>query len=79
MRIVVVHVGLQSDDEFLGGREIASLEPATSQGAEPQFHLIEPRAMFGREMKDVPMIRVRQKGAAFAAGAQAAFVERYFV
>jgi hypothetical protein len=76
MGVVVVHVGRQAGDEILGRSEVASFEPATSQGTEPQFDLVEPRTVFGREMKDVLVIRVRQEGASFGAGKQAPFVER---
>ena len=64
---------MQARDEFLGRCEVASFEPAASERAEPEFDLIEPRAVFGREMKDVLVVRVGQEGASFAAGAQVAF------
>src|SRR6266850_6070200 len=47
--IMVVEVSDQARDEFLGRCEIASFQEAACQGAEPQFNLVEPRAVFGRE------------------------------
>ena len=80
MGVVFVHISLQPGDEVFGGGEVATLEPASSQGTEPEFDLVEPRTMFGREMKDVVVIRIRQEGAAAQTpGAQASFVERYGV
>lgn len=50
MCVVVVQVRSQTGDEFLGRFEVAAFEEATSQGAEPQFDLIEPGAVLGREV-----------------------------
>jgi len=76
MGIVVVQVSGQTCDEVLGRGEIAAFQEAPSQGAEPQFDLIEPRAVLGREVQDVFMRRVCQKGASLRAGAQVALVAR---
>jgi hypothetical protein len=43
--VVVVQVRGQACDEFLGRGEVAAFQKATSQGAEPQFDLVEPRAV----------------------------------
>jgi len=79
MGIMVVEVSDQTGYEFLGRGEVASFEEAACQGAEPQFDLVEPRAVFGREVKDVLVFGVRQKGASLLASAQVAFAQRQSV
>jgi hypothetical protein len=79
MGIMVVEVSDQAGDEFLGRCEIASFQEAARQGAEPQFDLVEPGAVFGREVEHVLVFEVRQKGASLLAGAQVAFAERQSV
>ena len=79
MGVVVVQVCDQSSDEFRGRGKVAAFEPAARQGAEPQFDLIEPRAMFGREVEHMFVVGVGQKGASLRAGAQVAAVERQAV
>ncbi len=75
MGIVVVQIRRQAAEEFLGGGKVATLEEATSQGAEPQLNLVEPRAVLGREVKHVLVCRVGQEGTPLAAGTQVFFVE----
>ena len=53
MRVVVVEEVAEQVLEHFGRAKVASLEKAASQNAEPEFHLVQPRAMLGREMKDV--------------------------
>ena len=65
--VVFVKVRGQACDEFLGRSKVAALEPATRQRAEPQFDLVEPRAVFGREVEHVLVFGVRQKGASLGA------------
>jgi hypothetical protein len=77
--IMVVEVGDQARDEFLGRGEIAAFQEAACQGAEPQFDLVEPGAVFGREVEYVLVFGVRQKGASLLAGAQVAFAKRQSV
>ena len=79
MGIVVFQVSGQACDEFPSRGEIAALQEATSQGAEPQFDLVQSRTVLGREVKDVLVVRVCQKGAALHAGAQVALAERQTV
>ena len=55
--------------ELLRGSEIASFEETSTERAEPEFDLVEPRTVLGREMKDVGAIRVRQESASLHAGA----------
>jgi hypothetical protein len=77
--VVVVQVRGQACDEFLGRGEVAALQEAASQGAEPQFDLVEPRAVLGREVEDVLVIGIGQEGASLLAGAQILLVERQAV
>jgi hypothetical protein len=77
--VVVVQVHGQACDEFLGRCEVAAFQEAASQGAEPQLDLVEPRAVLGREVEDVLVIRIRQEGASLLAGAQVFLVERQAV
>jgi len=79
MGVVIVQVSGQARDEFFGRCEITALQPATSQGAEPQLDLVEPGAVLGREMKDVLVFEVRQESTSLSARAQVAFVERQSV
>lgn len=74
--VVVVQVRGQACDEFLGRCEVAAFQEAASQGAEPQFDLVEPRAMLGREVEDVLVIGISQEGTSLLAGAQILLVER---
>ena len=77
--VVVVQVRGQACDEFLGRCEVAAFQEATSQGAEPQFDLVEPRAVLGREVEDVLVIGIGQEGTPLLAGAQVFLVERQAV
>ena len=69
MSVVVVQVRGQAGDEFLGRGEVTPFEEATSQGAEPQFDLAEPRAVLGREVEDMLVFGIGQEDAALLAGA----------
>ena len=75
MSVVIVQIRRQEPDEFLGRCEVAAFEEATSQGTEPQFDLVEPRAVFGREVEQMLVVGIGQEGAPLRAGAQVFFVE----
>jgi hypothetical protein len=75
MGVVIVQVRSQACDEFRGRCEVAAFQEAACQGAEPQFDLVEPRAMLGREVEHVRVIGIGQKGTPLLAGAQLFFVE----
>jgi len=77
--VVVVQVLGQACDEFLGRCEVAAFQEATSQGAEPQFDLVEPRAVLGCEVEEVLVIGIGQERAPLLAGAQVWFVKRQAV
>ena len=79
MGIVIVQIRCQTAYELLGGGEVAAFEETTSQGAEPQFDLVEPRAVLGREVEDVLVICISQEGAALLASVQVLLVERQAV
>lgn len=79
MGIVVLQVCSQACDEFRGRCEVATFQEATSQGAEPQFDLVEPGAMLGCEVKDMLVLGVGQESPSLCASAQVAFVERQSV
>jgi len=77
--VVVVQVRGQTCDEFLGRCEVAAFQEATGQGAEPQFDLVEPRTVLGREVEDMLVIGIGQEGASLFAVAQFFLVERQAV
>jgi len=62
--IVVLQKPLQTADKVLGAAKAATDQKATVQHAKEQLGLIEPRAMFRREMKDMPVAWIAQKGPA---------------
>src|SRR5262245_30607176 len=68
MVVVVVQVRGQACDEFLGRGEVTALQEAACQGAEPQFDLVQPRAVLGREVEHMLVIGVGQEGASLLAG-----------
>ena len=73
--IVVVQIGGQAYDEFLSRSEVAAFEETTSQGAEPQFDLVEPGSVLGREVEDMLVTGIGQEGASLRAGTQVFFVK----
>lgn len=73
--VVIVQIGGQACDEFLGRCEIAAFQEAACQSAEPQLDLVEPRAVFGREVEDMLVIGIGQERAPLLAGAQVFLVE----
>ena len=73
MRIVIVQVARQPHDEFFGRCEVASFEPTTSERAEPEFDLVEPRAVLRSKMKDMLVVWIGKEGASVATSEQAAF------
>ena len=75
MGVVIVQVCGQACDEVLGRCEVAAFQEAARQGAEPQFDLVEPRAMLGREVEHVLVVGIGQKGTPLLAGAQFFFVK----
>ena len=62
--IVVLQKPLQTADKVFGTAKAATDQKATVQHAKEQLGLIEPRAMFRREMKDMPVAWIAQKGPA---------------
>ena len=74
--IMVVEVSGQTRHEFLSRCKVAPFQEAACQGAEPQFDLVEPRAVFGREVENMLVFGVRQKAASLLASAQVALAER---
>jgi hypothetical protein len=79
MGVVVVQVVGQARDKFLDRCEVAAFQEAPTQSAEPQFNLVEPGAVLGREMKDVLVFGSSQEGTPLGAGTQIFFVERQAV
>ena len=75
MGVVIVQIGRQACAEVLGGGEVTALEESARQRTKPQFDLVEPRAMLGREVEHVLVIGIGQKGTPLLAGAQLFFVE----
>src|SRR5260370_23390243 len=62
--IVVLQKPLQTADKVFGTAKAATDQKATVQHAKEQLGLIEPRAMFRREMKDMPVTCNAQKSPA---------------
>ena len=79
MGVVIVQVRSQACDEFLGRCEVAAFQETPSQGAEPQFDLVEPRTVLGREVEDMLVIGIGQERASLLASAQVFLVERQAV
>ncbi len=73
--VVVVQVRGQTRDKFRGRREVAAFQEATSQSAEPEFDLVEPRAVLGREMKNMLVLGIGQEVASLFAVAQVFLVK----
>ena len=59
--IVIFQKALQAALKVLGTGKAATGQKATMQHAKEQLGLIEPRAVFRREMKDMPVAWVAQK------------------
>src|SRR3954469_19717249 len=57
-RVVVFHIGAQPLLELRRRSEVATFQETPRQDAEPQFHLVEPRTVLGREVKHVLVRRV---------------------
>src|SRR5271165_3598104 len=53
MAVVIVQIRLQAPREVVSRCKVAALEESACQGTEPQFDLIEPRTVLGREVKYV--------------------------
>ena len=77
--IVVVQIRGQACHKFLGRFEVAAFQETPSQGAEPQFDLVEPRTVLGREVEDMLVIGIGQERASLLARAQVFLVERQAV
>ena len=75
MGVVIVEVRGDAPDEFRSRGEVAAFQETTSQGAEPQFDLVEPRAVLGREMEHVLVIGIGQESTPLGAGKQVFFVK----
>ena len=62
--IVIFQKALQAAFKVLGAAKTATGQKATVQDAKEQLGLIEPRAMFRGEMKDMTVAGIAQKGPA---------------
>lgn len=62
MGVVDFQVVRQARFKIVGRIEITAFKEAPRQDAKPQFHLVEPRAMFGGKVEDMLMGRIAQKG-----------------
>jgi hypothetical protein len=62
--MVILQKALQAAGKVLGAGKAATGQKATGQHAKEPLGLIEPRAVLRREMKDMTVIRVAQKGPA---------------
>jgi hypothetical protein len=62
--IVICQKALQAAGKVLGTGKAATGQKATLQHAKEQLGLIEPRAVFRREMKDMAVAWFAQKGPA---------------
>ena len=67
--IVVVQVGGQPIGKLFGRGEVATFQKTSSQGAEPEFDLVEPGAVLGSEMEHVLVFGVGQESPPLRAGA----------
>jgi hypothetical protein len=70
MGIVDLQIGGETRVKILGRSVIATLEKTPRQDTKPQFHLIQPRAMYGRKVKDMLMGRIAEKRAPLDAALQ---------
>ena len=70
MVVVIVEIRSQLGFKLFGRRKVAAFEKAARQHTEPQFHLVKPGAMFGCEMKNMLMGRIREKRPALDAALQ---------
>src|SRR5215831_9396708 len=62
--IIVFQKALQSAVKVLGARKTSTGQKATVQNTKKQLSLVEPRAVFGREMKDMAVAWITQEDAA---------------
>jgi hypothetical protein len=62
--IVILQKALQAARKIRGTGKAATGQKATMQHTKEQLGLIEPRAMFRREMKDMAVAWIAQKGSA---------------
>src|SRR5947209_3440812 len=53
MGVVIGQISRQACREVCGRSEVAALQEAARQRAEPQFDLVEPRPVLGREVEHV--------------------------
>jgi hypothetical protein len=65
-RVIVFQKALQTAFKVLRAGKTAPRQKAAMQDPEEQFGLIEPRAMFRREMKDMAVGGITQKGPALS-------------
>src|SRR3989475_10835929 len=62
--IIIFQKALQSAVKVPGTGKTPTGQKATVQDAKKQLSLVEPRAVFGREMKNMAMARITQEGTA---------------
>lgn len=70
MGVIDLQVVSQTGFKRVGRIEIASCEKLPGHNAEPQLHLVEPRAVFRRKMEHMPMARIAQESLSLPAAAQ---------
>ena len=70
MGVVDLKIVRQAGFKSLGRIEIAALEKTPRQDTKPQFHLIQPRAMYGRKVKDMLMGRIAEERTPLGASMQ---------
>ena len=62
--IIVFQKALQAAVKILGAGKTPTGQKATVQNTKKQLRLVEPRAVFGREMKDMAVTWITQEGPA---------------
>src|SRR3989442_7412614 len=75
--IVIFQKALQAALKVLGTRKAATGQKATMQHAKEQLGLIEPRAVFRREMKDMAVALIASKGPALRSPFETFWLKRH--
>jgi hypothetical protein len=70
MGMVDLQIVGQAGVTILGRIVIAALEKTPCQDAQPQLHLLQPRAMLGGKVTDMPMGRIAEERAPLDASLQ---------
>src|SRR2546428_3449146 len=61
MGVIDLKIVTQTGAKVLGGTEVAPLQKPPRQDAQPQPHLVEQGAMFGRQVEHMLMARIAQE------------------